>query len=105
MEEEKNRCSCGLATGNLFSKFDRLKQELRKDKPDLWTAQDLIDDVRIGTISNVEKECKIDLKEETELLDEAKKDIFDLEFENARGNVQKADFNSWNKLLKCAERD
>lgn len=104
-EEEKNKCSCGLATGRLFSIFDRLKQELREDKPDGWTSQDLIDEIRIGVISTVEKDCKIDLKDEAEMLDKAKKDIIDLDFDNAIEKVRKADFNSWNKLLKCAERE
>lgn len=95
-------CSCGLNVSSEFQKFDRLKQELKKDKPDLWLAQDIINDIRIESI---EKHCNLNLQEEARLLDKAKTDIINKEYDEARNKIQRADSQSWNKLLKCEENE
>ncbi len=98
------KCSCGIASANVFKSFDRLENELKKENPDFISARDLTDDIRFAWFPDMKKDCKIDLSEEKKLLDEAIKHIFDKRWDDAIHKVRIADFQTWNKLLKCAEK-
>jgi hypothetical protein len=97
-----SKCSCGLDSGYVFSRFTHLENELAKDKPDFHIANARLDDLRISGVERVGNACGLDVLVEKVLLDEAKKDLYDRNYDSARQRVRNADFQLWNKLLKCA---
>jgi hypothetical protein len=102
----EKKCSCGIATALVFRDFTELKNELKKDEPDVQKITDIIKDnlLRFG-MDNVEKDCGIELSEQKKQLDEALRKAIDKKLEDAKNLISTADFKTWNKLLRCAEKE
>lgn len=99
------KCSCGLAAQNVFVTFERVENELKKEKPDLWRFKDTLDDNILGWIPDMEKKCGLDLGKEKEMLKEAERLAIDKKWDDVMEKVRLSDFKIYRKLLDCAMKE